>query len=119
MIQDVLARTYHGKGMEGADAEYRALRERYYGGYTFDFSEEALMILAERLADEDEMQASLDFLNLNLEFYPESADTYALRGQALAATGDKPAARQSYLKALELTPGNPWMQQLLDALDEE
>lgn len=119
MIQEVLARTYQDKGMQEAGAEYRNLRERYYGGYTFDFSERALMILAERMAGDDDAKAALGFLKLNLEFYPQSSNSYVLQGQVLAASGDKTAAKESYQQALEIQPGNPWTQQLLDALDNE
>ena len=118
-IQDVLARTYHDKGIQKADAQYRELRERYYGGYTFDFSERALMILAERMAEKDDIAAALGFLALNLEFYPRSSGSYVLKGQVLTASGDNPAARESYQRALEIEPGNPWTQRLLDAMDDE
>ncbi len=117
MLQDVLARAYRENGMENAIAEYRTLREHNYGGYSFDFSEGALNMMAERMAQEDELDAALGFLDLNLEFYPQSVRTLVLQGQVLAAKGDKPAARESYVKALALEPDNMWTKRLLDKLD--
>ena len=117
MIQDVLARSYDEGGIESAADKYRALRERYYGGYTFDFSEKALNILGERMANQEDLDGALAFLDLNLEYYPDSARTLVLKAQVLAAKGDKPAARENYLKAIELEPDNMWTKRLLEQLD--
>lgn len=117
MLQDVLAKAYRSDGLDNAISEYRSLRERYYGSHTFDFSERALMSLGERMAREDEFAAALGFLDLNLEFYPESARTLVTQGQVLAANGDTAGARESYVKALELEPDNMWTRRMLDALE--
>jgi len=118
-IQAVLARAYREAGMEKAIEEYRSLRERHYGGYTFDFSERALMILAEEMAAIDDSVAALGFLDLNLQFYPQSSNSYVLQGQIFAAVGNVSAARTSLMKALEIDPDNPWTQQLLSGLTTE
>ena len=118
-IQAVLARAYREAGMEKATEEYRSLRERYYGDYTFDFSERALMILAEEMAKNDDSVAALGFLDLNLQFYPRSSNSYVLQGEIFAADGNVSAARASLTKALEIDPGNPWTQQMLSALVAE
>lgn len=118
-IQAVLARVYREAGMEKATGEYRSLRERYYGGYTFDFSERALMILAEEMATNDDSVAALGFVDLNLQFYPQSSNSYVLQGRIFAADGNVPAARTSLTKALEIDPGNRWTQQMLSGLADE
>jgi len=117
MLQDVLAEAYSSDGIDAAISEYRSLREQYYGSHTFDFSERALMSLGERMAQQNEFAAALGFLNLNLEFYPESARTLVTQGQVLAADGDMAGARESYLKALEIEPDNMWTRRMLDALE--
>ena len=117
MLQDVLAKAYRSDGLDNAISEYRSLRERYYGGHTFDFSERALMSLGEQMAQEDQFAAALGFLNLNLEFYPESARTLVTQGQVQTANGDVAGARESYLKALELEPENQWTRRMLNALE--
>ena len=98
---------------------YRKLRERYYGGFTYDFSEKALTILAEQLADQGDPDGALQFLDFNLIWYPDTARTVSLEGQVMVTKGDIPAARERYLKALEMDPGNKWVQFLLDKLDED
>lgn len=118
MLHDVLARTYRQSGMARAVAEYRNLRDRYYGDYAYDFSPRSLMILAENLAEEDDYEAALSFLDLNLEFNPDSVRTYVLKASLQTDSGDKNAARLSLLKALELDPEDSWTRQLLERLDE-
>lgn len=118
MLHDVLQRSYREAGMESTIAEYRKLRNLYYGGYAFDFSAKELMILAEDLANVDDYDAALRFLDLNLEFHPDSARTYVYKAQFLVKKRDIAAARQSLLKAIELEPDNQWTRQLLERLDE-
>jgi tetratricopeptide (TPR) repeat protein len=115
-IQAVLARAKQEAGIEKAIADYRSLRERYYGSYTFDFSERALMILAEEMAAKNDSVAALGFLDLNLQFFPQSGNSYVMRGQILAADGNISAARESLMKALEIDPGNQWTQKMLSDL---
>jgi len=117
MLQDVLASIYHDEGLDKAIENYRALRERYYGGYTYDFSDKPLMSLAERLAASDDTDAALGFIKLNLEFYPESIQSYVGQAKILNAKGDKSAARNSLTKALEIRPESKWIKQKLASLE--
>ena len=117
MLHDVIERSYHEDGMDGAIAEYRQLRDRYYGDYTFDFSPKALMKLAENMANVEDYEAAVGFLDLNLEFNPDSTRTLQLKARILVDKGDKAAARESLLKAIELEPENQWTRQLLERLD--
>lgn len=116
MLRDVLERAYRETGMPHAIAEYRQLRERYYGDYAFDFSPKALLRLAENLAGTGDYEAALGFLDLNLEFNPDSAPTLVFKAQLLAGQGDEVAARQHLLEALELEPDDPWIRTLLENL---
>lgn len=117
MIEDVLLRALHDDGLDQAIAKYRELRDRYYGGYTFDFSERTLMRIAEDLGGQDELDAAMAFVNLNLEFFPESSRSYVLRAQVLAEQGDIDAARSDYETALEMEPDSGWIKEQLDKLN--
>lgn len=118
MIEDVLAQALQKGGLEEAITEYRELRGRFYGGYTYDFSERSLMRFAEQLASEEAMDAAIGFLDLNLEFYPQSSRSYSQRGEVYAAMGEIDAARESFVKALEIEPQSGWIRSQLEALDE-
>jgi len=117
MIQDVLIKSLHEDGLDQSIAKYRELRDRYYGGYTFDFSERMLMRLTESVGANEQLDAALAFINLNLEFYPESSRSYAMRAQIFTEQGDIPAARQDYEKALEIEPQSGWIRAQLDKLN--
>ena len=118
MLEDVVAQTYREKGLESAVAEYRQLRARYYGGYAFDFSVRTLNTLGESLAKGGDHDAALGFVDLNLEFFPESTPALVLKARILAAAGEKDAARGVLLKAVELEPENQWIRGLLRELDK-
>ncbi len=117
MLHDIVERTYLAEGTEAAIAEYRSLREQYYGSYAYDFSPKELMVVAESLAARGDHEAAIGFLNLNLELNPQYARGYVLKANMLAETGNKAAARENLLKAIELEPDNPWNRQLLENLD--
>ena len=105
------------EGLTESVAKYRELRERYYGGYSYDFSERMLMRLAETVGANDQLDAAMAYVNLNLEYFPESSRTYVLRAQVFAEQGDIDAARRDYEKALEIEPQSRWIRQQLDNLN--
>jgi tetratricopeptide (TPR) repeat protein len=117
MLEDALAETLRKEGTEEAIASYRQLREQYYGGYTFDFSERVLMRFAENLAVANDLDSALSIIDLNLEFYPNSSRTYVLRAQVLIEKGDTVGARENYIEALTIEPESAWIRQQLDKLD--
>ncbi len=116
-IEDIVANSYNTHGMDAALAQYRALRDDYYGGYVFDFSPQPLNKLAENLAAKyQDYEAALRLLEVNAEFNPESVRTYQIQGDILKAAGNVEEARSSYKKALEIDPDNDWTKTLLDKL---
>jgi tetratricopeptide (TPR) repeat protein len=117
MIEDVLMASLANDGIEQSILEYRELRERYYGGYTFDFSERMLMRLAETVATDNQLDSAMAFVNLNLEYFPESSRSYVLRAQIHTEHGDIAAARGDYERALEIEPQSRWIRQQLDNLN--
>ncbi|MGB3728230.1 MAG: c-type cytochrome [Thermodesulfobacteriota bacterium] len=116
MIEDVLQEVISSDGIEKSVEKYRELRDRYYGGYTYDFSERMLMRMVETFGASDQIDAALAYAALNLEFYPQSSRTYVLRGQIHVATGDIDAARSDMEKALEIEPQSQWIRRQLDKL---
>lgn len=117
MLHDIIERTYRAEGIEAAITKYRELRGQYYGSYAYDFSPRALMIVAESLAMQDDHDSAIRFLDLDLEFNPQYARAYVLKARILADAGDREAARENLLRAIELEPDNPWNRQLLENLD--
>ena len=118
MIEDVVLNTLHDEGLDESIAKYLELREQFYGSYTFDFRERVLARIAEILGAEENFTAALSFVNLNLEYFPESSRTYILRAQVLTELGDIDAARSDYETALEMLPDSGWIREQLDNLNQ-
>lgn len=117
MLQAVLEETYSEQGLAATKTRYRELRDQYYGSHSYDFGEASLIDVAMMLARQNQIPAALELLDLNLEFHPDSMQSLARQGQMLGMAGEAEAARAKFNQALEISPGNPWIQQLLDNLD--
>lgn len=99
----------------GAVARYDDLRQRYYGGFAYDFQSGSLDALATRLFEADPA-AALAFLQLNLRHNPETTRTHRLLGEAYALQGDTTAAVNHLRRSLELEPQNTGARQRLQQL---
>lgn len=104
-LADILARTLAQQGAGAAIAQYRELRARYYGRQSYDFGEETLLGLAQRLAT-GRPDDAIALLQLNLEFYPRSAQSYAAMAFADTRKLDDTSAIANLEKALAIEPEN-------------
>jgi tetratricopeptide (TPR) repeat protein len=104
MLEDVLLKDINEKGVQDAINTYHNLRDKYYGGFTYDFSDHTLVKLVEMLNAESKYDDALGIANLNIEMYPKSGVAYYGLGEAYQAKGDKDKALQNYQKAKELMP---------------
>ena len=110
-----IKRSVEKSGVDGAIADYRRLRDRYYGTGAYDFSPESLTEAAGGLADsKKDFDGAIKLLRLNLEFSPKHADTYAALGRVQMAKGDRQGAIESLEKALALDPENRWAKMHLE-----
>jgi len=106
LLPDVLTDTAAKSGTAAAVQQYRDLRTKYFGGQSYDFSENALVATATPLINGNKPDDAIAWLQLNAEFYPKSSATYAALGQAYAKKNDTPNAIKSFEKAIELDPNN-------------
>lgn len=105
-LRDLLLDTTVRQGADAAVAQYRDLRERYYGRQSYDFGEQTLLDVADRLAQGRPADA-VALADLNIEFYPRSARSYLVRGIAQSRRLDTVEdAIASFRRVLELDPGN-------------
>ncbi len=119
-LVEVLTESLEQDGVDAAIAKYRELREKYYGRATFDFGEWRLLNLAEDLGGAGKLDEAKRFLELNVEFYPESGMSYVGLGQFHQRNGDNEQALVNYEKASELMPEMaPRIQGLIDQLGQE
>ncbi len=114
-IRDILVGKIAEEGAEAAAEEYRRLRAQYYGSASYDFRDFMLISVAERVGRENP-DAAVFILELNAEFYPRAARTYATLAQIYGSQRDYPAAIEALERALEIEPDNDLYKRFMDVL---
>ncbi len=104
-LSDLLWQTYREGGVSAVVAQYRDLRQRYFGRQAYDFGEETLLGLQQRIV-EGKPDDGIALVRLNLEFNPRSARSYLALAHAYTRKVDDAEAIASLEKALELEPDN-------------
>ena len=114
-LTETLARTARESGADSAIAQYHGLREEYYGSGSYDFGEGSLLGAAQQISRTDP-EGALKLLQLNLELFPQSVGTHVRLAQVYQGLGNREAAIGHVERALELAPGTPFLEQMLERL---
>jgi len=104
-LSDILTQTLRAQGTAAVIVQYRDLRQRYFGRQAYDFGEDTLLGLAQRIV-ESKPDDAVALVQLNLEFNPNSARSYIALAHAYTRKIDDASAMASLEKALELEPDN-------------
>lgn len=112
-IGDLMAQKIAAEGVEAGIAEYRRLRDEYYGSASYDFGERPLVELGGELADGGSPEAALAVFALALEYVPESVQALVGTARVHMARGETEEARATLLRARELAPDSPFIERLL------
>ena len=115
-LADVLDQTATEKGTAAAVAQYKDLRKQYFGAQAYDFSETSLITYAQRATAANKADDALAWLQVNLEYFPNSSRTYAGMSAAYTRKTDKDGAIKAMEKAVELDPQNAQTKRQLDQL---
>ena len=115
-ISHILANVMQASGENAAVSKYRELRKQYYGAQAYDFSDPMLVRVAQESLTGNKPDEAMTWLKLNLEFYPNSSQTYAQMSQVYTRKGDRNAALQALEKAVALDPDNQNAKRQLDQL---
>jgi tetratricopeptide (TPR) repeat protein len=105
-LADIVADAAANGGASAGLAKYKELRDKFYGGQSYDFSEGSLVTIAQRANAASKPDDALAYLNANLEYFPKSARTYQVMAAVKNAQGDKAGAIAALEKAVELDPNN-------------
>lgn len=116
-LSAIILRTVAEKGGAAAAEQYRDLRKQYYSRATYDFSEDALLQMVQRVV-QGRPDDAIVLLRMTLEFNPQSAKTYALLGFAYTRKVDDASAITNLQKSLELDPTNAMARGQLEQLQE-
>ena len=104
MLEDVLYNAIQKFGVDSAITTYHQLRDKYYGGFTYDFRDHSLVSLVQMLNKDQKYDDAMKIAQLNLDMYPNSGVATFGLGQVYEAKGDKEKAIETYKKAIELMP---------------
>lgn len=104
-LDEIVRRTVAEGDGKSAAAEYRALRQKFYGAEAYDFREDTLLGTIQTFIDTRPDDA-IELLKMNLEFYPRSSRGYSALAYAYTRRRDDAAAIAALEKALELDPTN-------------
>lgn len=116
-IGDIMWQTALTQGGEAAVAQYKDLRSRFFGRAAYDFGEQALIPVAERLANV-RADAAIALLRMNLDFYPDSVQSHISLGYALIRGRDYQGAIAALKDALRLDPTNGVAKGMLSQLEQ-
>jgi tetratricopeptide (TPR) repeat protein len=114
-LPEILSQTLRTQGAAAAIEQYRELRKQFYGRQAYDFGENTLIGMAQQITS-SRPSDSIALLQLNLEFYPRSAGSYAEIAFAYTRKLDDDSAIANLEKALEIEPNNGVLRGQLEQL---
>jgi uncharacterized membrane protein len=106
-IAETLSATIASSGVDGALKQYHDLKTTAAATpATYNFDEDELNTLGYQLIRAKKFNEAIRILQVNVEAYPQSGNTYDSLAEAYMDDGNKPLAIANYQKSLELDPKN-------------
>lgn len=115
-LDQVVLAAYDSGGVESAEAKYNALRERYYGRASYDFSEAALAAVSQSLISRGKAADATKLSLLNTRMSPNSAFAFRQAAEAQLAAGDTAAAVASLQHVLAINPNDRQAKGMLERM---
>jgi tetratricopeptide (TPR) repeat protein len=103
-IAGVLLVTINSSGLDAALTQYRQLKAQHPKDYNFD--EKELNTLGYQLIRSNQFAEAERVLQLNVDAYPQSGNTYDSLAEAYLDDGKRSEAFANYRRSLELNPDN-------------
>ncbi len=103
-------------GVAAAIEKYRELRTNYYGGSSYNFSENTLNGLGYQLLGKEQFDDAIAIFKLNVEMNPASGNPYDSLADGYMQAGKNWLAFINYSKSLELNPRNKNAEKMLNKL---
>jgi tetratricopeptide (TPR) repeat protein len=116
-IADTLAATIASSGVDQAVKQYHDLKSA--GLATYNFDENELNALGYQLIKANKFKEAIRIFQLNIEAYPQSANTYDSLGEAYMDDGSKAPAIANYQRSLQLNPKNHNAMKMIQKLNAQ
>ncbi len=116
-LTDIVRQTVEQEGGAAAADQYRALRKRYYGRQSYDFTEEPLFAVIQGFID-GRPDDAIALLLMNIEFYPRSSQSYSALAYAYTRKLDDVSAIAALETALDIDPDNSIARGQLEQLNK-
>jgi uncharacterized membrane protein len=114
-ISQTLSRTIASGGIDEAAKQYHDLKAVAPAIYNFD--EDELNTLGYQLIHAKKFKEAIRILQLNVEAYPQSSNTYDSLAEAYMDDGNRQQAIANYQKSLQLDPKNGDAAQMIQKLN--
>ena len=105
-LGEVISEVEKTGGVNAGLAKFKELRTKFYGGQQYDFTDYALVGIANTALNAKRPDDAMRYLQANLEYFPKSSQTYQMMAQVKNAKGDKPGAIKDLETAVQLDPQN-------------
>lgn len=115
-IDNVMIGVAEKDGVDAALGKYRELRDEYFGKASYDFSAGPLNTVAERLAQNKDLEGAITVMKMNVELNPDQSYSYLFLGRLYMAAGDKASAIANVEKSLEIDPDNRFAKGILEKI---
>ena len=116
-LSDKLFSVYQKAGIDSMFNEYNSLKNKFYGGFTYNFKDNELNRLGEKFIQQQKYDEAIRVLEFNSKLYPDSPGVYDVLGEAYLAKGDKAKAKEYFEKALSINPRDWHARQALQKLN--
>lgn len=103
-IAETLSATIASSGIDSAVQQYADLKAAAPAKYNFD--EDELNVLGYQLIKANKFKDGIRIFQLNVDAYPQSANTWDSLAEGYMDAGDKSQAIANYQKSLQLNPKN-------------
>jgi len=114
MIEQVMSEQIATGGTDAAKAKYNELKERYYGGHTYDFTGFTMAEYANRLILEGNLDAALDMAMFSREIDPKDTYTHQMVGTVYMKQEKYPQAIEAYQASLAVDPDQDFVKGLIE-----
>ncbi len=118
LIEQVMKEQIAEGGTELAKSKYLELKEKYYGGHTYDFTGFTLAEYANSLADSGALDNALEMAKFSVGQYPNETYAYTILGNVYLARKNYTAAITAYEGSLAINPDQDGVKQQIERAKE-